>query len=99
MSGEDIELGEALARHIVDGARDTALAVKIRCDRALIVIVVIAVVGDINLIVADILAPVSGNDDDTVVGYGFARILLGKIGVHHGVLAHDLDLVAEAFVS
>ena len=94
MAFQQIQLGQILGHHIVDGRGDGSLSVK----GDIVVIGVEVCLLDIDVLIANVPAPVSAFHDQAVVLYRLAGVLLGKGGVDVGVFLDHGNVVGQALV-
>ena len=97
VAGEGVYRRQVLVGHVVDGGGELALSVKLGGGGACGVVGV--VVGDVDVVVADIPAPVPAGHDQGVVVQGGGGILLGEVGGDNRVYVLHLQFFGQVLVA
>ena len=94
VSLQEIQLGQFLVDHIVNGGGDGSLPV----ERGVIGVGVDIHFADIDVLIGHVAEPIATLHNEAVVGHRLVGVLLGEGGVHVRVFLHHLDVVGQALV-
>src|SRR5450756_1369254 len=97
MATQEVHRRQIFTGDIIDGTGQTALTIKVggvSPGR-----VIITVIRDVNIAVADKLTARTTDDNDTVIAHRGAGILFAKVGVDDRIFYGYADLIAQILIT